>query len=133
MNFWQRFRFFLIGFIPGSIILIMIMNKKGCTSPNELKMLELGHQHLQLGEKAKCKLKCLVLTENGFKVTLRDMEVNYDLSDVHKKPYGSYYLQAKEGQALRYLLVAEDRDTTTYINDIKLDPAIPNCACDSIN
>lgn len=133
MNFWQRFRFFLIGFIPGSIILIMILNKKGCTSPNELKMLELSHQHLQLGEMAKCKLKCLVLTENGFKVTLRDMEVNYDLSDVHKKPYGSYYLQPKEGLNLRYLLVAEDRDTTTYINDIKLKQAIPGCACDSIN
>ena len=132
MSFWQRFRFFLIGFIPGSIILIMILNKKGCSSPNELKILELSHQSLQLGEKAKCKLKCLVLTENGFKVTLRDMEVNYDLSEVHQKPYGYYYLQAKEAHALRYSLVAEDRDTLTYISDIKLEPAIANCNCDSI-
>ncbi len=132
MSFWQRFRFFLIGFIPGSIILIMILNKKGCTSPNELKILELTHQHLELGEKAKCKLKCLVLTENGFKVTLRDMEVNYDLSDVHKKPYGYYYMQSKKENNLRYELVAEDRDTTTYINDLKLLPAIATCKCDSI-
>lgn len=132
MNFWQRFRFFLIGFIPGSIILIMIINKKGCSSPNELKILELSHQSLQLGEKAKCKLKCLVLTENGFKVTLRDMEVNYDLSEVHQKPYGYYYLQSKEAYALRYSLVAEDRDTITYINDLKLEPAIAKCNCDSI-
>jgi hypothetical protein len=132
MNFWQRFRFFLIGFIPGSIILIMILNKKGCTSPNELKMLELSHQHMQLGEKAKCKLKCLVLTENGFKVTLRDMEVNYDLSDVHKKPYGLYYLQPKKGMSSRYELLAEDKDTVTFINDLKLQPAIPGCSCDSI-
>jgi len=133
MNFWQRFRFFLIGFIPGSIILIMILNKKGCTGPNELKMLELSHQHLQLGEKAKCKLKCLVLTETGFKVTLRDMDVNYDLSEVHKKPYGYFYLQPKKDRPLRYELVAEDRDTTTYINDLKLQPAIAACRCDSIN
>lgn len=132
MNFWQRFRFFLIGFIPGTIILIMILNKKGCTSPNELKMLELSHQQLQLGEKARCKLKCLVLTENGFKVTLRDMEVNYDLSDVHKKPYGLYYLQSKKGKASRYELLVEDRDTVSVINDIKLQPAIPGCSCDSI-
>lgn len=132
MNFWQRFRFFLIGFIPGTIILIMILNKKGCTSPNELKMLELSHQTFQFGEKAKCKLKCLVLTENGFKVTLRDMEVNYDLSDVHKKPYGQYYLQAKEDRASRYELLVEDKDTVTYINDIKLQPAIPGCLCDSL-
>jgi len=132
MNFWQRFRFFLIGFIPGSIILIMILNKKGCTSPNELKMLELSHQQLLLGDKAKCKLKCLVLTENGFKVTLRDMEVNYDLSDVHKKPYGLYYLQAKKSVTSRYELLVEDKDTVTFINDIKLQPAIPGCSCDSI-
>ena len=132
MNFWQRFRFFLIGFIPGTIILIMIINKKGCSSPNELKILELSHQHLALGEKAKCKLKCLVLTEAGFKVTLRDMEVNYDLSEVHKKPFGYYYMQGKKGSTLRYEVVAEDKDTTTYINDIKLLPAIAGCKCDSI-
>ena len=99
MSFWQRFRFFLVGFIPGSIILIMIINKKGCSSPNELKILELSHQSMQLGEKAKCKLKCLVLTEKGFQVTLQSMVVNYDLSEVHKKPHGYFYLQAKQPNA----------------------------------
>jgi len=77
-------------------------------------------------------LKCLVLTETGFKVTLRDMEVNYDLSEVHKKPFGYYYLQSKKESSLRYEVVAEDKDTTTYINDIKLLPAIAGCNCDSI-
>lgn len=95
-------------------------------------MLELSHQTFLFGEKAKCKLKCLVLTENGFKVTLRDMEVNYDLSEVHKKPYGLYYLQAKKDRASRYELLVEDQDTVTYINDIKLQPAIPGCLCDSL-
>lgn len=133
MNFWQRFRFFLIGFIPGCIILFMILNKKGCTGPNELKMLELSHQQLQLGDKAKCKLKCLVLTEAGFKATLSNMEVNYDLSEVHGKPYGYFYLQAKKNKNLRYELVAEDKDTVTYISDLKLKSFIVNCNCDSIN
>jgi hypothetical protein len=41
MNFKQRLRLFLIGFVPGCIILMFIINKTGCTSPNELKMLEL--------------------------------------------------------------------------------------------
>ena len=133
MSFWQRFRFFLIGFIPGCIILFMILNKKGCTGPNELKILELSHQTLKLGNKAKCKLKCLVLTETGFKTTLTDMEVNYDLSDVHKKPYGYFYLKEKKGSSLRYEIVAEDKDTITYINDLKLKTVIKDCNCDSIN
>lgn len=131
MNFWQRLRFFLIGFIPGSIILVFIINKKGCSSPNELKMLELSHQHLELGEKAKCKLKCLVLTPKGFQVTLQDMQVNYDLSEVRKKPYGMYYLEFADKEKAKYELLAIDKDTVTYIDDIKLlNPG--NCKCDTI-
>ncbi len=132
MSFWQRFRFFLIGFIPGTIILIMIINKKGCTSPNELKMLELSHQHLTLGDKATCKLKCLSIIEPVFKVNLRNFKVNYDLSDVHKKPYGTYYLQSIDEKEARYEMMVEDRDTVTYINDLKLLQVVPNCNCDSI-
>lgn len=132
MNFWQRFRFFLIGFIPGCIILAFIVGKKGCTSPNELKMLELQHQTLQLGDKAKCKLKCLVMIEKGFQVNMRYYEVNYDLSEVHKKPYGVYYLQAKDPKDARYEMAVEDRDTITYINDIKLLSGVKNCGCDTI-
>lgn len=133
MNFWQRFRLFLIGFVPGCIILFFIVNKTGCTSPNELKMLELQHQYLMLGNKAACKLKCLVMIDKGFKVNMRDFEVNYDLSDVHKKPYGLFYLQAKESKDARYEFIAEDRDTITFVNDLKLLRNTEHCHCDTIN
>lgn len=132
MSFWQRLRFFLIGFIPGCIILFFIVSKKGCTSPNELKMLELQHQYLQIGEKAKCKLKCLVLTEQGFQVNMRNFEVNYDISEVHKKPYGLYYLQSIDDKEPRYEMIVEDKDTVSYVNDIKLLKPIVNCNCDTI-
>lgn len=132
MNFWQRIRFFLIGFIPGCIILFFIVSKKGCTSPNELKMLELQHQYLQMGKKAKCKLKCLVMTEQGFQVNMRNFEVNYDISEVHKEPYGLYYLQSIDGKESRYEMIVEDRDTVSYVNDIKLLKPIVNCNCDTI-
>ncbi len=132
MNFPQRFRFFLIGFIPGCIILFFIVRKNGCTSPNELKMLELQYQTLQLGKKAACKLNCLKLTEAGFKAKLRDFEVDYDLSDVHKKPYGLFYLKSLNNKELRYEMLVEDKDTITYINDIKLLSTQANCHCDTI-
>ncbi len=132
MNFWQRIRFFLIGFIPGCIILIFIVTKKGCTSPNELKILELKHQYLELGEKASCKIKCLNMPEKVFQINIRDFKVNYDLSEVHKKPYGVYYLQAIDTKNAKYEMAVEDRDTISYISDIKLlDTTIP-CQCDSI-
>lgn len=132
MNFWQRLRFFLIGFVPGCIILFFIVSKKGCSSPNELKMLELSHQTLSVSDKVKCKLKCLVMTEDGFKINLRNFEVNYDLSDVRKKPFGNYYLQGMEGKEDRYEMMVEDRDTVTYVGDIKLLKPIAKCACDTV-
>jgi hypothetical protein len=134
MNFWQRFRFFLFGFVPGCIILVFIINKKGCSSPNELKMLELRHQYMKLGEKAKCKIECMKMPEKVFQINMRDYVVNYDLSDIHKKPYGYYYLQAADDKKALYEMAVEDRDTVTYINDIKLlNAASVNCNCDTIN
>lgn len=133
MNFKQRLRLFLIGFIPGCIILLFIINKTGCTSPNELKMLELQHQHLELGNKAACKLKCLVMIDKGFQVNMRNYQVNYDLSDVHKKPYGIYYLQAKDAKDARYEFMIEDKDTVSFVDDIKLLGSYQNCHCDTLH
>ncbi len=132
MKFKQRLRFFLIGFIPGCIILFLIVSKKGCTSPNELKMLELEHQSLSLGAKAQCKLKCLVMVDKGFQVNMRNFKVNYDLSDVHKKPYGTYYLQAIDAKNAKYEFVVEDKDTVSFVNDIKLLATDIKCDCDTL-
>jgi hypothetical protein len=133
MNFWQRFRFFLVGFIPGCIILVFIINKKGCTSPNELKMQELQFQTMQLGPKALCKIQCLKQTETLFRLNLKKFEVDYSLSEVHKEPYGTYYLKAIDKKDALYEMIVDDKDTITFINDIKLiSPAII-CNCDSVN
>ena len=43
-----------------------------------------------------------------------DFKVNYDLSDVHKKPFGFYYLQSIENKDARYEMVM-----TLKINTIK--------------
>ena len=132
MNFSQRLRFFLIGFIPGCIILFFIIRKTGCESPNELKMKELQYQYLQLGYKAQCKLNCLVLNATGLKAKLIDFEVDYSLSEVHKKPFGTYYVKSIDNKEPRYEMIIEDRDTISYINDIKLLNQ-PICPCDTIN
>lgn len=133
MNFWQRFRFFLVGFIPGCIILIFIINKKGCTSPNELKMQELQFQTMQLGPKALCKINCLKQTESLFRLNLKKFEVDYSLSEVHKEPYGTYYLKAIDKKDALYEMIVDDKDTITFINDIKLLSPSIICNCDSVN
>lgn len=133
MNFKQRLRFFLIGFVPGCIMLIFIVKKNGCTSPNELKMLELTHQSLSLSNKVICKLKCIGSSEQLFKVNLRHFKVNYDLSQVHQKPYGLYYLQAIDPENANCEFVIEDKDTISYIHDIKILKTISSpCHCDTV-
>ncbi len=133
MNFIQRLRFFLIGFVPGLIILFFIIKQNGCSSPNELKMLELTHQHINVSNKVNCKLKCLGMNEALFKVNLRLFKINYSLSTVRQKPYGLYYLQGIDDLENRYEMVAEDRDTTTFVDDIKLLKFSKKCNCDSVN
>lgn len=72
------------------------------------------------------------MPEKVFQINIRDFKVNYDLSEVHKKPYGVYYLQAIDTKNAKYEMAVEDRDTISYISDIKLlDTSIP-CQCDSI-
>jgi hypothetical protein len=50
-----------------------------------------------------------------------------------KKPYGIYYLQAKDPKEARYEFIAEDKDTITFVNDIKLLSPTENCQCDTVN
>ena len=132
MKFQQSLRLFLYGFIPGCIILFFIVNKTGCTSPNELKMLEIQHQYLQLGAKAKCKIACLSLSEKAFKLNIKNFKVSYDLSEVHKKPYGLFYLKTLDTKKMNYEFVVEDRDTITFVNDISLLGTVTNCQCDTV-
>jgi hypothetical protein len=60
------------------------------------------------------------MIDKGFKVNMRNFQVNYDLSDVHKKPYGLYYLQPIDEKNGDMNWLVEDRDTITFVNDIKL-------------
>ncbi|MFO0322088.1 MAG: hypothetical protein ACK504_06650 [Bacteroidota bacterium] len=133
MTFWQRLRFFLIGFIPGCIILFLIVNRKGCTSPNELKMKELGFQKIEFSSKAQCKLKCLKQSEETFKLNLNKFEVNYNLSDVHQKPFGIYYLQSIDKKNGLYDIIIADKDSISFVQDIKISRSTIQCACDTIN
>jgi hypothetical protein len=65
---------------------------------------------------------------------MRDYQVNYDLSDIHKKPAGIYYLQPVDTKTGQYEMAVEDRDTITFINDLKLlNTAAANCGCDTIH
>lgn len=130
MNFLRRLKFYAFGFGLGLMVVYAIFGTRSCTTPNELKMQELVSQHMELSDKAKCKLKYLKKNEFLMKVELRHFEVNYDVSNVHKDPCGEYYVEPKAEHAkeYNYKLIMYDCDTITRVNDISIT-VTNSCNC----
>lgn len=131
MTFLQRLKFYGIGFGIGLLIVYAMVGNRSCVSSNEMKMQELVFQHFVLSEKAQCKLKCLRYNAALLKIEMRNFEVNYDLTDVHANPCGTYYIQPKKEFADKYKFnfVINDCDTTSKILDINITDSSINCDC----
>lgn len=130
MTFLKRLRFYGFGFALGLMVVYGIFGTRSCTTPNELKMQELVFQYMQLSDKAKCKLRYLKKNEFLLKVELRHFEVNYDVSRIHEKPCGEYFVEPKKEHRseYNYKLVMLDCDTITRVNDISITTA-NTCTC----
>ena len=130
MTFLRRLKLYGIGFGIGLLIVYGMFGTRSCTTVNEMKMQELVFQHLELSDKAKCKLKCLMKNEALLKIELRHFEVNYELSQVRKKPCGEYFVQPKaEHKAeYNYNILMLDCDTITRVNDISVT-STNSCNC----
>jgi hypothetical protein len=122
MNFWRRLRFYGFGFGLGIMIIYAMFGTRSCVSPNEHKMQELVFQNFELSKLAQCKLNCLRKNGMLLKIELRHFEVNYDLSSVHKEPYGDYFIQPKKEfeKQYNYKFIITDADTISRINDISI-------------
>jgi hypothetical protein len=130
MDFLRRLKLYGFGFMLGLVIIYAMFGTRSCTTANEMKMQELLYQQFELSPKASCKLKCLKKNVPLLKLELKQFEVNYGLTDVHKEPCGSYYIEPKEQykKEHHYRLVINDCDTISRIDDINIDATI-NCAC----
>jgi hypothetical protein len=130
MTFKQRLKFYGFGFLLGIMLVYGMFGTRSCTTPNEIRMEQLVFQQFKLSDVAKCKLKCLHKNEALLKIELRHFEINYDISAIHKKPCGEYYIQPKKDYAAQYNynLVIYDCDTISTINDIKVIGS-NSCTC----
>lgn len=130
MTFTGRLKFYGIGFGIGLLMVYAIFGTRSCTTPGEIKMEQLTSQYFQLSDKAKCKLKCMQKNEALLKVELRHFEINYDVSEIHKKPWGEYFIQPKKeySKQYNYTFIMEDADTITRIYDIS-SPLTTTCNC----
>lgn len=129
MTFWQRLKFYGIGFLIGCLIALAMVGNRSCVTTNEMKMQELVFQHFELSEKALCKLKCLVFNADLLKIEMRNFEVNYDISSVHASPCGQYFIQPKKGFNYDFNFVIQDCDTISKIVDVNITNPDKKCDC----
>lgn len=127
MPFKTRLKFYGFGFIIGLTILISILNKKGCVGLNERKAQELALQVWKISDAQRCKLNCLGLTTDTlFMKAVRDCYVNYDKSEVHAEPCGTYVLESGKGAVTSFTLLVADCKNTSELQDIVTQKA---CNC----
>lgn len=131
MTFLQRLKFYGVGFGIGCLLAFAMIGNRSCVTTNEMKMQELVFQHFEFSEKAQCKLKCLVYNEQLLKIEMRNFEVNYDLTNVHAEPCGTYFIQPKEEfkDIYKFNFVINDCDTTSRILDINFSDPGMKCDC----
>jgi hypothetical protein len=131
MKFIQRLKFYGIGFGMGCLIVYAMVGTRSCVTTNEMKMQELVFQPFEISEKAQCKLKCLVYNEALLKIEMRNFEVNYDLTNVHADPCGTYFIQPKKEFASKYKFdfVINDCDSISKILDINIQDSNVKCDC----
>lgn len=131
MTFLHRLKFYGIGFGLGCLIVYAMVGNRSCVSTNEMKMQELVFQPFDISEKAECKLKCLKYNGALLKIEMRNFEVNYDLTNVHAEPCGTYFIQPKKEFADKYKFdfVVNDCDSVSKILDINITDTSLKCDC----
>lgn len=127
MPFKTRLKFYGFGFVLGLVILISILNKKGCAGLNERKAQELALQIWDISPQLRCKLNCLGLTTDTlFIKAVRDCYVNYGKSEVHAEPCGTYVLESAKGVAPSFTLLVADCKNTSQLQDVS---TAKKCEC----
>jgi hypothetical protein len=130
MTFLRRLGLYGFGFVMGLMIVLAMFGTRSCVMPAEIKLMELQQQTFRLSDLAKCKMRCLRKNEMLMKLELKQFEINYDVSNIHKEPCGEYYLQPAEKykSSYNYKVLIRDCDTISRIDDIQITSG-PDCNC----
>ncbi len=126
MTFKQRLKFYLIGFGLGLLLLMSILNKRGCKGVNTIKVEELVFQKWEISDVMHCKLQCAGFSNDSlFKNDLKNCKVNYSESDIHEKPCGKYVLESSDKSVSTYTLLVADCDSISRLLDVLTKNSCP--------
>lgn len=126
----RRFKFYGFGFLLGLMMVVVIFRGRSCEMPGSRKLAELEHQKLEYSKHATCRMLCRNITEAEIKQILKSGKVNYDKSNVHEKPYGTYAVEgiAVDGKSLR-IIIADCDTISKVVTAIDLMMEKDSCDC----
>lgn len=127
MNFQERLKLYMIGFLIGLILVYIMFGNRRCTSLSEVKMSELSNQKFKVTEEVNLKLNCIHKTPSHLKAELEFFEINFDKSKSREKPCRIYYLEPRKHfkEFYPYHLILKDCDELTLITKIIFQKNIP--------
>ncbi|MCX7729012.1 MAG: hypothetical protein N2203_06035, partial [Bacteroidia bacterium] len=96
MNFQERLKLYMIGFLIGLLLVYVLFGNRSCISLSEVKINELKNQKIKATEDVQNKLKCILKTTSHIKSELEFFEIDFDKSHPREKPCRMYYLKPKE-------------------------------------
>ena len=93
----KKLKFYLIGLIPGLVIVFFVLNKKGvsCSGylPNNRVIAETLSKDFNYTESFKAEMEALSINEQFLKDSIiTNGNIDFDKSNAQKKPCPSYYL-----------------------------------------
>lgn len=93
----RKLKFYLIGFIPGLLLVFFILNQKGvgCSGylPNSRVVAETLSKKITYSQQAKDEMYILGINENFVKDSIIALgEIDFDKSNAQKRPCPEYFM-----------------------------------------
>ena len=93
----RKLKFYLLGLLPGLLIVFFILNKKGASCsgylPNSRVIAETLSKEFTYSEEFKTQMQNLKIDENFLKDSiLQKGEINFDRSKAQQEPWPQYLL-----------------------------------------
>lgn len=119
----KKLKFYLIGLIPGLILVFFILNKKGASCsgylPNSRVIAETLSKDFKYSDEAKNAMQALNINEKFLKDSIiTNGKIDFNRSQAQKKPCPAYLLTYPE-KSPKYEITFEKCEENMTLNSLK--------------
>jgi hypothetical protein len=119
----KKLKFYMIGLIPGLILVFFILNKKGASCsgylPNSRVIAETLSKDFKYSDEAKKAMQALNINEKLLKDSIiTNGKIDFDRSQAQKKPCPAYLLTYPENSP-KYEITFEKCEENMTVNSLK--------------